>query len=323
MSSTTSTSQPANTSAMPATRPSGFFTRVGRMCTRFPIRDTSYLTAVFFWLGAAFFAVNGFFYVLETTQPQTDFDTESTVAAPVSSCLGDFFFFLGCSSAIFEALNIGRGEINGATPGDHHQMETDQVPEIPKDGDVQPWPVKSAVPREKPTDLEEAISPPTTTLATALIGSPGFIWYPSLRQLRGHYMKDVAFVASVISWIGIVFFTIATIAGIPGVANLDVIPVYYYLYLLPTFLGGFFFFVAAAMQTTLTQRRWYLPALNRLSWYVGFWNSVGSIGFALGGCLWYAGESAYWAATLASFWGSWGWFIGSTLAWYIIMDNYP
>jgi hypothetical protein len=89
-------------------------------------------------------------------------------------------------------------------------------------------------------------------------------------------------------------------------------------------LGGTFFFIAAAMQTNfLAQKKWYIPAPHRLVWHVGFFNSVGSIGFALGGALWYGGESYYWSATLAEFWGAWGWWVGSILASYIIMDNYP
>jgi hypothetical protein len=74
-------------------KPSGFFTRIRRICTRFLIQDTSYLTAVTFAIGSALFVVNGFFYVLMTTQPQTDFATESAIALPVTSCLGDFFIF--------------------------------------------------------------------------------------------------------------------------------------------------------------------------------------------------------------------------------------
>jgi hypothetical protein len=301
---------------------SGFFERLKRMCTRFPVRDTSYLTSVFFLLGAAFFAANGFFYVFQTVQPDTNFSTESTIAIPVTSCLGDFFFFLGCTAAILEALNTRRGKPEGSgvmvggTEWRHTQTSH-------KHGGLESELLKVPVEREKTLEnVENGNATPVPNSNVVLIGNPSFTWAPSTRDLREYYIKDVAFIASVISWTGIVFFTIATIAYIPGVADLSDANVYYYLALLPTFLGGFFFLVAAVMQMALTQRKWCIPALNRLCWYVGFWNSVGSIGFALGGCLWYAGESAYWAATLASFWGAWGWFIGSAISWYIIMDNY-
>lgn len=313
-----STPYPGNSSSPGAKPSSGFFERLKRMCTRFPIRDTSYLTSIFFLLGAGFFAVNGFFYVLQTTNPETTFDTEATIAIPVTSCLGDFFFFLGCTAAILEALNTGRDKLE-ASKRAVGERDPENIPTDLKHGDLAS-PVESTSEKKHTVETyEEGYSQP---VAIVLIGDPAFTWVPSMRDLRMYYLRDVAFVASVISWTGIVFFTIATVAYVPGVADLTDTNTYYYLALLPTFLGGFFFLVAAMMQTTLTQKKWYIPAPNRLCWYVGFWNSIGSIGFALGGCLWYAGETAYWAATLASFWGAWGWFIGSVLSWYIIMDNY-
>jgi hypothetical protein len=301
---------------------SRFSTRIWRMCTRFPVRDISWQTNVFFFVGAICFAISGFFPILTTVQPDTDFAFDSTSAIPVTSCLGDFFFFLGCTTAVLEALNAGRGAIDGEDTNLSElqdQMEAQHRKEHQKGGPA-PWPLETAVPTRQSEDGSS--TPATKTPVVALMGSPGFIWMPSSRDLRNYYRRDIPFLAAVISWTGIIFFTIATIAYIPGVANLNSTPVYYYLGLLPTFLGGFFFMVAALMQMTLVQRKWYLPALNRLSWYVGFWNSVGSLGFALGGCLWYAGESGSWPATLASFWGACGWLIGSAIGWYIVMDNY-
>jgi hypothetical protein len=109
-----------------------------------------------------------------------------------------------------------------------------------------------------------------------------------MKQFSGHYIRDVVFIASLIWIVGIIFFSIATIAYIQGVADLTHIPAYYYLALLPTFLGGFFFLIGAVMQMTLTQRKWYVPSPNRLGWWAGFWNAVRSIAFAIRGCLCHA-----------------------------------
>jgi hypothetical protein len=193
-------------------------------------------------------------------------------------------------------------------------VETTHITEIPKDaGGEEP---------EKQGDLEGGVSRRAATAKSAVIGSPGFIWYPSKQQLRERYIKDDWFVAAVICWIGIVPFTIATLVYIPGVADLTDIPTYYYGAPLQTFLGGLLFFIATAMQMIMTQRKWYIPAPHLLLWHVYFWSAVGSVGFALGEALWYA-ESYYWSATLATFWGSWGWLIGSIVCWYMVMDKYP
>lgn len=290
---------------------SGFVQRIKRMCTKFPVKDTRYLTAIFFLLGAIFFTINGFLYVFQTTQPKMYF---RPLAVPVSSCIGDFFFFLGCTLAIFEAMNAKKAKLDGlgvaeldlesATPEEKHQK-----------GGLE----SGVMEREKPvgSPADSVSTPAAAASQTVFIGDANYTWIPSTKHFR-----DVAFIASIIWFIGIIFFTIATIAYVPGVADLTNVNTYYYLALLPTFLGGFFFLVAALMNMMLSQRKWYLPAVTRLSWYVGFWYSVGSLGFALGGCLWYAGEPVYWAATLASFWGAWGWVIGSALRWYVIMGDY-
>lgn len=278
------------------------------MCTIFPVNDTRYLTAIFFLLGAIFFTINGFLYVFLTTQPTLSF---RPLAVPVSSCIGDFFFILGCTFAIFEALNNQRVI--------HDDMEvTELALEGVQEKSQKGGPEIGVMEREKPLESpEQSVTIPSITSKTVLIGDPNFTWIPSINHFR-----DAAFIASIIWFIGIIFFTISTIAYIPGVADLTDINTYYYLALLPAFLGGFFFLVAALINTILTQRKWYIPAVNRLSWHVGFWYSIGSLGFALGGCIWYAGEAAYWAATLASFWGAWGWVIGSSLSWYRIMGDY-
>ncbi|KAH8593975.1 hypothetical protein B0O99DRAFT_625701 [Bisporella sp. PMI_857] len=285
---------------------SSFLGRIQRMCTRFPVRDPSYLAAIFFLLGASFFTINGFLYVFATAQPGLKFNAN---AIPASSCVGDFFFFLGCTAAIVESLNTGRVKYDGSVVIEgavrpRHIQASDKHEALESGS-----PVEKEIPLK---DLEAGLSTPTAhvTSKIVLIGDPSFTWFPPIADLRKHYIRDVAFVASVISWTGIIFFTIATIAYIPGVANLNDINVYYYLALLPTFLGGTFFLIAALMQTSLTQKKWYIPAPNRLCWVCSW------------GCLWYAGESAYWAATLASFWGAWGWFLGSLTSWYIIMENY-
>lgn len=120
-------------------KPSGFLTRIRRMCTRFPIRDTSYLTAMTFALGSALFVVNGFFYVLMKTQPQMDFATESNIALPATSCIGDLFFILGVTFQVLEALNFGRGEIIGSLLNGSGNVETTHITEISKHaGDEEP-----------------------------------------------------------------------------------------------------------------------------------------------------------------------------------------
>ncbi|KAH9830222.1 uncharacterized protein C8Q71DRAFT_787908 [Rhodofomes roseus] len=64
------------------------------------------------------------------------------------------------------------------------------------------------------------------------------------------------------------------------------------------------------------QRRWWLPNLRSLGWHIGAWNLVGAVGFTLCGALGYASltsSKANYQSVLATFWGSWGFLIGSAL----------
>ena len=94
-----------------------------------------------------------------------------------------------------------------------------------------------------------------------------------------------------------------------------------------------------------TQRQWYIPAFGVLGWHIGFWNLVGAIGFtvrvsycpspinveyswlintklcgALGPA--YGNSGAQYEASLATFWGSWAFLIGSVIQWYESLDKF-
>ena len=74
-----------------------------------------------------------------------------------------------------------------------------------------------------------------------------------------------------------------------------------------------------------TQHRWYLPAPTVLGWHIGLWNLIGAFGFTLCGALGpaYANPGAQFEASLATFWGSWAFLIGSLVQWYESLDTHP
>jgi hypothetical protein len=74
-----------------------------------------------------------------------------------------------------------------------------------------------------------------------------------------------------------------------------------------------------------TQRAWYIPAPRVLGWHIGLWNLVGAFGFTLCGALGpaYGNTGAQFEASLATFWGSWAFLIGSVVQWYESLDTHP
>ena len=94
-----------------------------------------------------------------------------------------------------------------------------------------------------------------------------------------------------------------------------------------------------------TQPKWYIPAPKVLGWHIGLWNLIGAIGFtvrtrfrcilveiwnswlinpklcgALGPA--YGNSDALYEASLATFWGSWAFLLGSVIQWYEALDKF-
>jgi len=69
----------------------------------------------------------------------------------------------------------------------------------------------------------------------------------------------------------------------------------------------------------------YTPALHNLGWQIGLWNLIGAIGFTLSGIFLFPRNNSgiEFQASLATFWGSWAFLIGSVIQWYESLDKYP
>ncbi|RDW77938.1 hypothetical protein BP5796_05790 [Coleophoma crateriformis] len=321
---------------------------IGRLFTRFPIRDSSWLVASLFSIGSALFVANAFFLLLPVIAPQTDFAGEVAYATPGSSVFGTLLFSFGGYAGWLEGLNWKRGGAATTLEGVSIEVlelsakerklkdeEDVQDPTSTSDSDSDST-TGSFASRQPPLHLtdgprattqqlaDEAMASPTATWQPALIGDDAFIWWPTMQQYRRVYWNDKTFNAGMNQWLGTIVFAVATITAVPGVADLTNTTIFYYANLLPATLGGFLFLIAAIFQMGAAQEKWYLPRPLHLDWQIGFWNAIGSVGFTLAGALFYPGTAALsLQATLASFWGSWAYLIGSVLQWYLVMGNYP
>lgn len=101
-----------------------------------------------------------------------------------------------------------------------------------------------------------------------------------------------------------------------------------------------------------TQKKWYIPAPKVLGWHIGVWNLIGvshsyrffhpyisklldvpghvdtvqqGIGFTLCGALGFAASNSgcVYQGSLATFWGSWCFLVGSVIQWYESLDKHP
>jgi len=306
--------------------PLGPWNRIQRICTRFPIRDPSWIAASCFTFGSAVFVVNSFFLLLPRIAPELNFVGEATYFAPITSIVGNVMFILGSSAGILEALNFSRLQNDNLWHGHKNEEDGDEKGLLEQDSQHNENIHEFDINDESFDEERNEISPSSTAMTTlpAVIGTTAFIWLPSFRELYHHHLRSPMFLAAVIQLTGAMVFAIGAVAGIPGVIDLNNSNLVKSLLLLPTTTGGLCFLVAASIQVMISQRHWYLPCLWRLRWYVGFWGVVGSVGFSLAGALPYIGsEAADLQASLAGFWGSWSFMLGSALHLYVVMGDYP
>jgi hypothetical protein len=323
----------------PVRRSSSFFERLKRMWTLFPIQDISWIVAFSFMIGSAAFVINGFFLLLPLIDPETNFPTETPYATPASSVLGTLIFLVGGYAGFLEGLNLKgkemtitdgldikaaeiteiRTKLDGETSSEETDPESDVDP-AQSERTVQVRPLRASTSKTQTNDT--AVQ---TVSQAPLIGNPTFIYIPTTYQLLTTYARSLAFHAGWVQFLGTIIFSLATITSLPGVLpSTNSSPLLIALLnLLPASLGGLLFIIASLLQILNAQEKWWMPNLTKGDWQYGFWNVIGSLGFTLAGALPVLGsETATYVGTLADFWGSWAFLIGSLVQLYIVMGYY-
>jgi hypothetical protein len=307
----------------------GVLHRLRLMCTRFPIRDMSWATGFVFTWGSAMFIINGFMLIIPTVNSNLAFHTITSHAAPATALIGGIIFILGGLAGYLEGLNFKRDgdfvTMVGMRPGD---VETSSIEEsVNHDATKSNKSMTLQQLAQSPSSTSEQHSPKAVTQLPpsriALVGSPNFIWYPSIREFRSFYWSDMCFMSPTITFIGTFIFMLAIITAVPGVINLSDRTTFFLGNLFPGTLGGVLFTTASVLQAVDAQEKWYLPKPMSLDWHVGLWNTIGSIGFTLASALYFleTSEGAL-QAGLASLWGSWAFLVASLLQWYGAMAKY-
>ena len=153
-----------------------------------------------------------------------------------------------------------------------------------------------------------------------------WVWFPSSQELKTHYIHELGFLACLAQFVGATIFWISGFTALPGINNklgsqglLDGI------FWVPQIVGGTGFIISGTLFMLETQSKWWKPAFSVLGWHIGFWNLVGAFGFTLCGALGpaYGNSGAEYEASLATFWGSWAFLIGSAIQWYESLDKHP
>ncbi|KAJ5723036.1 hypothetical protein N7488_001071 [Penicillium malachiteum] len=322
---------PASTPA-PTSSLSAVLRGILRMATYAPYWDVSYLVAVTFTVGSAIWIINAFFAWLPLVDPGTEFSGESLTGGGVTGFIGATVFEVESVLLLLEAVNAHQTgcfgwaletELTKLEGENQNHSTVTAVKPIQEDCRHHHANKRNLVGQGK-NGRRHAISA-AEGYSTTLSDGQSFRWVPSLSELRSHYLHELGFLASLIQFFAASIFWIAGLTGLPGIIDNMSTGLTDGIYWVPQMVGGVGFIISGLLFTLETQKKWYLPAFNVLGWHIGVWNFIGGIGFTLCGALGPGTSSSKveYQATLATFWGSWAFMIGSTIQWYESLEKYP
>ncbi|KAG4423069.1 hypothetical protein IFR04_003845 [Cadophora malorum] len=297
-----------------------------RMFTSFPYWDVSYLVALIFTIGSIDWCVNAFFVWLPLQVPSSEFPGEIANAGGISAFVGATIFEIGSVLLMIEAVNENRADCFGWAV--EEVLEERGLRRLKPDGCVHHHRNRgNLVGKGRAVDGK-----PSLNIEMASKDEPNsesartWTWWPTWYELRTHYFKEVGFLACLSQMIGATIFWISGFTALPPIySRLASTAAQNGAYWLPQVLGGTGFIISGFLFMVETQKKWYIPAPRVLGWHIGVWNLIGGIGFTLCGALGFAASNSgcVYQGSLATFWGSWCFLVGSVIQWYESLDKHP
>jgi hypothetical protein len=295
-----------------------------RMFTTYPYWDVSYLVAITFTLGSVIWVINAFFVWLPLEDPSTEFSDEIDTAGGITAFIGATIFEIGSVLLMIEAVNEDRSGCFGWN-FERVVEETGVLRLVEGETCTHHHRDKHSFLGKRTGNIHPPLPYHPLTWSLDDTSQRQWTWWPSSHELRTHYFHELGFLACLAQFLGASIFWISGLTALPGINNKLSTPGLNGAYWSPQVIGGTGFIVSSALFMLETQKKWYLPAPTVLGWHIGLWNFIGAIGFTLCGALGYASANsgAVYEGSLATFWGSWAFLIGSVIQWYESLDKFP
>jgi len=308
------------------------------LVTRFPLHDISYLIAILFVFGSIVWVLNAFFVWLPLVRPASAFSGETADGGGYTAFIGATIFEIGSVLLMVEAVNEKREGCMGwvlermedsalpwrvtkGTCTHHHGNQRNLVGQGAKSRSSDDVGFN-----ERSGNEGEGVEKMVGDGCGDGQGHRILAWWPTWREVMARYRKDIGFWACLSQMFGATVFWISGFTALPGIYHeLKSTAAQNGAYWAPQVVGGSGFIVSGILFMLETQKKWYLPALDVLGWHIGMWNLIGGIGFTLCGALGFAAANSgvEYQGSLATFWGSWCFLIGSVLQWYESLDKHP
>ncbi|KAH8795814.1 hypothetical protein F5882DRAFT_33925 [Hyaloscypha sp. PMI_1271] len=298
---------------------------IWRMFSTYPYWDVSYLVAIIFTFGSVIWCINAFFVWLPLQDPSTEFPGEIANAGGITAFIGATIFEFGSILLMIEAVNENRSDCFGWAL--EEVLEENGLIRLTPDGCTHHHKnKKNLVGKGKAVEGKPSLGVNMSRGRPASKSASTWTWFPSWDELRTHYFKEVGFLACLAQMIGATIFWISGFTALPPIYDrLTTVAAQNGAYWAPQVIGGTGFIISGTLFMLETQQKWYLPAPKVLGWHIGVWNLIGGIGFTLCGALGFgaANSGCVYQGSLATFWGSWCFLIGSAIQWFEALDKHP
>lgn len=299
---------------------------IWRMLVRYPFYDVSFDVAYIFTWGSIVWVINAFFALLPYTNPSLTFAGEVLDGGGITAFIGATIFEVGSVLLMFEAVNENRSGCFGWAVEelfDEHDAKSSL--KITPDACTHHHTNKKNLVGSPGIEGTQAIEDETRPETDGTPPGPrSWVWWPSLDELRRHYLHDIGFLACSAQMFGATIFWISGFTALPGIYNNMSPGLTDGIYWTPQVVGGCGFVVSGTLFMIETQKHWWEPAPGVLGWWIGLFNLIGGVGFTLCPCFGFS--AAHWAqqqAAVSTFWGSFAFLIGSVVQWYESLDKYP
>ena len=104
-------------------------------------------------------------------------------------------------------------------------------------------------------------------------------WWPTWHALKTYHVFELGYIACAIQLFGVTLYGVTSIVILPGIydslAWWQTLAAYWY----PALIASCCFLIASIMFTIMAQEKWNRPKGRAVSWWIGVWAIVGSVGF--------------------------------------------
>lgn len=280
------------------------------MLTTFPYWNMAFWSGWCYSIGSALFVIDGAWAWVPLGWPDTEFSGEEKYGVPLLFFFGACLYQVGGVMAYLEAVNDGcfAGSAMKRLLQGHQDLEKELldaklhvffghlIPHHHHDDDegreasVTPQSNWASISRGEtnPEDVYDEAKEKVERRGGVdqggeergqMTGYMKWQWYPTRHALFTYHIYELGYVACAIQLFGVTLYGVTSIIILPGILDTFSWGAELGAYWILQVIASCCFLTASIMFTIMAQDKWYQPKWGAVSWWIGIWAQVGSVGF--------------------------------------------